>query len=157
MTNLGKATLKVGLTVGFTLGAIVSLVGCADQADDAENHLLYGVASVNGVGSLNGVYATNGVITANGMNSNNGITTVNGMTTANSVQSANGISTNNGMNTNNGISSTNGLITTDAGRKVIGYMVRCALPAGHNITKGPYTFYGGLGLCPNWEWGDVHN
>src|SRR5262252_1646553 len=145
MTNLGKTTLKVGLTVGFTLGAIVGLVGCADQADDAENHELFGVNANNGVITNNGVYTGNGIITNNGITTNNGVMT------------GNGVSTGNGVQTINGISDSSGYITTDAGRKVLGYLIRCALPSGHNVSKAGYTFYGGLGLCPNWEWNDVHN
>jgi len=155
MTSLGKTTLKVGLTVGFTLGAIVGLVGCADQTEDAENHELFGVNANNGVITNNGVYTGNGVITSNGINSVNGITTANGITSANGVMTGNGVSTANGVNTINGISDTSGWITSDPGRKALGYLVRCALPAGHNINKAGYTFYGGLGLCPAWEYGSI--
>ncbi|HMF41186.1 MAG TPA: hypothetical protein VKQ32_10840 [Polyangia bacterium] len=155
MTNLGKTTLKVGLTVGFTLGAIVGLVGCADQADDAENHELFGVNANNGVITNNGVYTGNGVITSNGINSANGINSSNGIVSNNGVMTGNGVSTLNGVNTTNGISDSSGYITTDAGRKVLGYLIRCALPSGHNITKAGYTFYGGLGLCPAWENGSI--
>src|SRR4029077_1947737 len=55
----------------------------------------------------------------------------------------------------NGLSETSGLITTDAGRKVISYLIRCALPSGHSITKAGYTFQGDIGLCPQWEYGPI--
>ena len=49
-------------------------------------------------------------------------------------------------------------MTTAAGRTTISYLVKCALPAGHSITKKDqygtsYTFAGALGLAPNWETG----
>ena len=63
----------------------------------------------------------------------------------------------NGLSSANGLSPTTGLITTADGRKTIEYLVRCALPAGHKITKTysgvTYTFAGGIGLAPEWETG----
>src|SRR5213078_1930633 len=98
MSSLGKTTLKVGLTVGFTLGAIVGLVGCADQTEDVENHEMFGVGTWNGVITTNGIYTGNGVITSNGINSINGINTTNGITSQNGIMSSNGVSTLNGVN-----------------------------------------------------------
>ena len=55
----------------------------------------------------------------------------------------------------NGLSGSNGLITTTEGRNTISYIVRCALPAGHSITKTyngtTYTFAGSLGVGAGWE------
>jgi hypothetical protein len=46
-------------------------------------------------------------------------------------------------------------MTTDPGRTTVSYLVRCALPAGHSITKvvagTSYTFAGQLGMAPEWE------
>ena len=55
----------------------------------------------------------------------------------------------------NGLS-LNGLMSTDGGRKVSEYLVRCALPPGHNVIKQDqygksYTLPGQLGLAPQWE------
>ena len=51
-------------------------------------------------------------------------------------------------------------MTTDAGRKTIAYLVKCALGAGDTLVKRDqygtqYTFNGGMGLCPQWKWGGV--
>jgi hypothetical protein len=47
-------------------------------------------------------------------------------------------------------------MTTTLGRITVGYLVRCALPLGHTITKKDqngtsYTFAGLIGVAPNWE------
>ena len=49
-------------------------------------------------------------------------------------------------------------MTSTTGRTQITYLVRCALPAGHSITKKDdkgisYTFQGLLGMAPEWETG----
>ena len=51
-------------------------------------------------------------------------------------------------------------MTTDAGRKTIAYLVRCALASNDTLTKRDqngtqYTFPGGMGLCPQWKNGGV--
>jgi cellulase/cellobiase CelA1 len=56
----------------------------------------------------------------------------------------------------NGLSSTVGLMTTAAGRNTVGYLVRCALPAGASLIKKDqygvsYTFPGALGFAPEWQ------
>jgi hypothetical protein len=74
--------------------------------------------------------------------------------------SANGLSSANGLMSANGLSSANGLMTTDAGRKTITYLVRCALASNDTLVKQDqygttYTFGGGLGLCPAWKTGGI--
>lgn len=174
MTNLGKATLKVGLTVGFTLGAIVGLVGCADETEDGlqgthdlavegtngfsgSNGLVAtnGFNGANGFNGVNGFNGSNGFFGVNGLNATNGFYGANGLTATNGFMGVNGLSATNGLNATNGLSATNGMITTDNGRKAIAYLTKCALPAGHVITKGSYSFQGGYGLCPEWEYRGV--
>ena len=51
-------------------------------------------------------------------------------------------------------------MTTDGGRKTIGYLVKCALRADDTLVKRDqngtqYTFPGGMGLCPQWKYGGV--
>ena len=51
-------------------------------------------------------------------------------------------------------------MTTDAGRKTVAYMTRCALSAGDSLIKKDqngvsYTFPGGIGLCPAWKNGGI--
>jgi hypothetical protein len=100
------------------------------QADDGA------LTSVNGF-SMNGM-------TMNGM-------TMNGMT-------INGFSMNgmtlNGLTTNG--FSMNGLMSSDSGRMLLTYIVKCALPDNRTITKydqygKPYPLQGHLGLAPGWE------
>jgi hypothetical protein len=48
------------------------------------------------------------------------------------------------------------LMATAEARTAVGYLVRCALPAGRSITKrapdgAAYTFHGLIGLAPAWE------
>ena len=50
-------------------------------------------------------------------------------------------------------------MTTDAGRKTVAYLVRCALASNDTLVKQDqndvaYTFAGGLGLCPHWKYGE---
>jgi hypothetical protein len=47
-------------------------------------------------------------------------------------------------------------MSSDGGRKLLEYIVKCALPDGHNLYKtdqygNPYTLHGYLGLAPGWE------
>lgn len=56
------------------------------------------------------------------------------------------------------LTATSTLLSTAAGRATASYLVRCALPAGHSITKVAadgqrHTFHGQLGLAPEWESG----
>src|ERR1044071_6610304 len=115
--------LKRTVRVGLALGAFAGFVGCAEQTDDAQGSHEFGIEESNGVLPANGVIAMNGV---------NG---VNGIVGANGVMSANGVSSVNGMKAVNGISETSGYVTTDAGRKTLTYLVRCALNANDSLTK----------------------
>jgi len=162
MNASAKRTIRLGLTVGLSLGAIVGIVGCAEQMDDTEGNNA-AVASENGF-NLNGFqingFNTNG-FTMNGFGSNgftlNGSTT-NGFTlngfgmngfnlngfnlngfntngwTSNGFQ-LNGFSLNGLENTGGGLSSTSGLMTTAGGREFVKYMVKVAYPAGARLTK----------------------
>jgi hypothetical protein len=133
--NSVRGKRRLGITVGLSLGALVGVVGCGEMADAGadEGEREFGLASLNGLVSINGLSSTNGLSSINGLSSTNGLASI------------------------NGLSSTNGLITTSAGRSTIAYLVKCAVPAGHNIVKNyngtNYTFGGGLGLAPSWEFG----
>src|ERR1041385_5116916 len=143
--------VKRAVHVGVALGAIVGLVGCTDETEDAQGSHEFGVEE------------TNGVLPANGVIAMNGVNSVNGIIGANGVMSANGVSSINGMFAVNGVSEMSGYITTDAGRKTLTYLVRCALNSNDSLTKVDrsvtpnvsYTFAGGLGLCPEWKNGGV--
>jgi hypothetical protein len=54
-----------------------------------------------------------------------------------------------------------GEITTSAGRNTLSYLIKCALPAGHSITKVyngvSYSFPGQLGVGAAWETGACNN
>jgi len=152
MDTLTKTTLKVGIKVGLTLGAIVGLVGCAEMSEDADGSDEYAVQSTNGLNGLNG-------LSLNGLNGLNGLTALNGLTGLNGL-SLNGLSALNGLNAVHGLAETGGFMTTDPGRKTIAYLVRCALASNDTLVKRDqngteYTFAGGLGLCPQWKNGGV--
>jgi hypothetical protein len=158
MNDQGRTTLKVGLTVGLSLGAIVALVGCDDQMSTDESTGRAPVESENGL-SGNGLSA-NG-LSLNGL-SLNGLS-LNGL--SGNGLSGNGLSGNglsgNGLSLNglsgNGLSG-NGLMTTDGGRQVVQYIAKCALPSGHSLVyhdqyNTNYTYPGLLGVAPEWETG----
>jgi hypothetical protein len=142
--NLGCKTVRIGLTVGLSLGAIVGLAGCSEQTGGEETDSLAGIQSENGL-SMNGL-SMNG-LSMNGL-SMNGLS-MNGL-------SMNGLSMN-GLSMN-GLSTTSGLMTTNGGREITKYMVKCALPSGHQYATQdqngyPYTYQGSLGVAPEWETG----
>jgi hypothetical protein len=86
----------------------------------------------------------------------NGLSMINGLSLTNGLGNGNGLSMLNGLSSTTGLSSNNGLMTTTLGRITVSYLVRCALPLGHTITKKDqngtsYTFAGLIGVAPNWE------
>jgi hypothetical protein len=88
----------------------------------------------------------------------NGLPAINGLSTQNGLGTQNGLSTQNGLGTQNGLKDGSSLMSTDAGRKTVSYLVKCALPANRSITKKDqygrsYTFTGALGVAPTWETG----
>jgi hypothetical protein len=90
--------------------------------------------------------------------SQNGLPAINGLNTHNGLNTQNGLSIQNGLNTQNGLTDGIGLMATAAGRTTVSYLVKCALPANHSITKKDqygtsYKFTGLLGVAPSWESG----
>ena len=170
MNASSRRILRLGITAGLSLGAIVGLVGCAEQSDDAGAIEAAAVESANGF-TLNG-FTING-FTLNGFSLNgftlNGMSlngfTLNGMSM--NGMSMNGFALNgmtmNGMTINGlevaggGLSSTNGLMTTDGGREIVKYMVKCAYPANTTFTayngSTRYDFPGSLGVAPELKTG----
>jgi hypothetical protein len=133
-----RLTLGMGLAVGLSLGVVG--LGCNEMSDGAPTPMGTSITSENGL-SMNGL-SMNG-LSMNGL-SMNGLS-MNGL-------SMNGLSMN-GLATASGLSSTSGLMTTDGGREVVKYMVKCALPAGQSLTKqdalgNSYTFTGAIGIAP---------
>ena len=64
----------------------------------------------------------------------------------------------NGLNSVNGLAAGAGLMTSDAGRKTVSYLVRCALAAGDTLVKqdhngNNYTYAGQIGLAPQYKTG----
>ena len=55
MNATAKRTLRLGFTVGLSLGAIVGLVGCSEMADDGEGSSDHAVESINGLNGVNGL------------------------------------------------------------------------------------------------------
>src|SRR4029078_7935312 len=182
MNASAKRTIRLGLTVGLSLGAIVGIVGCSDEMDQvgvdeaaalqSENGFNFNGFAFNGFNfngfSFNG-FSYNGMnfngMSFNGMNYNgmsykgmsyNG-SAVNGPPTHRRPVSDTGMSFN-GLSTSGGLASASGLMTPEGGRQFINYMVKIAYPAGHSLTKTdqygvPYTFQGSLGVAAEVECG----
>ena len=115
-----------------------------------------GLQAVNGLNGANGLASVNGMNGVNGLNGVNGFNGVNGWKDDNGLQAVNGLNAANGLQAVNGLASAKGLMTTDAGRKTVSYMVRCALAAGDTLVKqdqngANYTFAGGIGLAPQYK------
>jgi hypothetical protein len=96
--------------------------------------------------------------TENGLHLNNGLHLEDDTPLLNGLAVGFGLSTISGLSTEVGLSSVAGFVTTEAGRKLVQYLVECALPVGHSITKyvllqGTFTFEGRVGLAPEWETG----
>ncbi|HET6283843.1 MAG TPA: hypothetical protein VFH73_23010, partial [Polyangia bacterium] len=77
-------------------------------------------------------------------------------TDENGLSSINGLSSVNGLSSINGLSSVNGLMTSFDGRLNVKYLVKCALPAGHQLKKQDQfgvwnTFDGAMGMGTGWE------
>src|SRR6185295_8651253 len=88
----------------------------------------------------------------------NGLSLINGLSMLNGLSMVNGLSMLNGLSMVNGLAPGVGIMTSTSGRQTISYMVRCALPLGHAVTKTddkgvPYTFLGQIGVAPEWESG----
>jgi hypothetical protein len=88
----------------------------------------------------------------------NGLQMINGLTMTNGLQMINGLTMTNGLS-GQGLESNSDFVNSEDGRMTIAYMVRCALPANHSITKQDqdgvsYTFPGQIGVAPEWENGE---
>jgi hypothetical protein len=93
----------------------------------------------------NGIFLSNGLNLPNGMNLGNGTSLSNGMNLGNGVDLANGMNLGNGLNLGNGITGPyyappagSGLeqwidVSPPARKKVLRYLVECALPAGVEV------------------------
>ncbi len=132
--------------LAVSLALASSLTGCepgsdTQAADSSESEL----ASQNGLSMLNGLSLTNG-LSGNGL-SGNGL-------------SGNGLSGNgllmDPLNGTKALTSTSTLMNSTSGRSLVSYIVKCALPSGHSITKKDtggtsYTYPGLIGTAPEWE------
>jgi hypothetical protein len=81
----------------------------------------------------------------------------NGLSSRNGLASRNGLSTRNGL-ANDGIANAEGNVNTPEGRSLLAYLVACALPEGHSVTKSDdqsnlWRFDGHLGMGAGWEYG----
>src|SRR3954464_14957177 len=119
-----------------SLALAAALTGCQprDQQDDGASSASE-LSSQNGLSLLNGLSLTNG-LSGNGL-SGNGL-------------SGNGLSGNglimDALNAS-GLTASTYLMNNASGRSTVSYLVRCALPTGHSITKqdatgASYTFAG---------------
>jgi hypothetical protein len=131
---------------------------------------LNGLNGHNGLNGQNGLWASNGLQGANGLGSINGMQGVNGFQGSNGfggvngwkddngLQATNGLNVVNGLQGTNGLSAQNGYMTSEHGRMIVQYLVRCALASGDSLVKqdqngNNFTYQGGLGLAPSWKTG----
>jgi hypothetical protein len=144
MRQLVKGRPGRNKVVWLSLGALAGMVGCKLPAEEPDVAVQAALLAENGM-SMNGM-SMNGM-SMNGM-SMNGMS-MNGM-------SMNGLSVM-GLSMN-GLSSTSGLMTTNGGRNIVKYMIKCALPSGHayvghDQNGNSYTYAGSIGTSPEWETG----
>ena len=144
MTNTSKKTTWLAASLALAS----ALIGCQPAASNDENgnSVESELVATNGLSMINGLSLTNG-LSGNGL-SGNGLSG-NGLKGQALVVNALG---------GTGLSSSTFLMNSAEGRNTLTYLVRCALPANHSITKtdstgASYTFAGGIGLTPEWETG----
>jgi hypothetical protein len=92
------------------------------------------------------------------LSSENGLKAINGMKVNNGLASGNGLNISASLKTSAGLNNGSGLMASVDGRTTVAYLVRCALPAGHAISKldaegDVHTYAGQIGLAPEWESG----
>ena len=134
--------------IAASLALASALIGCQPETDtQPANSSESELATQNGLAMLNGLSLTNG-LSGNGL-SGNGL-------------SGNGLSGNgllmDALTSTTAFSSTSTLMSSTSGRSLVSYIVKCALPANHNVTKKDsggtsYTFAGLIGTAPEWETG----
>src|SRR6185312_15038999 len=61
-----KRSIKLGIRVGLSLGAIVGLVGCSAEQDDIMGSDDPALSAVNGLSGINGLSGSNGLSGING-------------------------------------------------------------------------------------------
>jgi hypothetical protein len=143
MESLQTTKRTTGLAAALAFATVFA--GCqAPQANDDGSAAESELVATNGLTMLNGLTMTNG-LSGNGL-SGNGLSG-NGLTAQALV--VNPLST-------TGLTSSTYLMNSAAGRNTLSYLIRCALPANHSITKtdsngSSYTFAGGIGVSPEWE------
>jgi hypothetical protein len=143
MTDTTKKTtwLAASLALASALAGCQAGVDGDQSAPSTESELV----SANGLSMLNGLSLTNG-LSGNGL-SGNGL-------------SGNGLSGNgllmDALSGTKAMASTSTLMNSASGRTLVSYIVKCALPSGHSITKKDsggtsYSFPGAVGTAPEWE------
>jgi hypothetical protein len=143
MTTTSKKTTWLAASLALASALIGCQPGSSETYDDTgESELV----ATNGLSMLNGLSLTNG-LSGNGL-SGNGLSG-NGLKGQALVVSP---------LASTGLTSSTYLMNSADGRSTLSYLVRCALPTGHSITKtdstgASYTFAGGIGLTPQWETG----
>ena len=145
MTDPTKKTtwLAASLALASALAGCQAGLDGDESAPSAESEL----ASANGLSLLNGLSLTNG-LSGNGL-SGNGL-------------SGNGLSGNgllmDALSGTKAMASSSTLMNSASGRTLVSYIVKCALPLDHSITKKDsggtsYSFAGTVGTAPEWETG----
>jgi hypothetical protein len=147
----GSSIAGIGMGIGLVLAASACMV---------EDHGAGGTSSSeHGLVASNGMEADNGLYADNALRFDDGILLEDGQSLDHGLAAGHGLSVAHGLATEAGLSSTTGFLTAEAGQELVRYLVECALPLGHGITKidpirgGTITFDGIVGLSPAWETG----
>ncbi len=153
-----KRSIQVASFHGTALvgvGILLVASACVVEGDGAggTSSSEHGLVASNGMQVDNGLYADNGLLFGNDVLLQDGESVSHGLAVDH------GLSIEHGLATEAGLSSTTGFLTSAAGQELVRYLVECALPLGHGITKsdpirgGTISFDGFVGLAPEWETG----
>jgi hypothetical protein len=147
--------IGAGVGIGLCIGLVMMASACAieDQGAGGTASREHGLVASNGMQADNGLYADNA------LRFDDGVLLQDGESLSHGLAAGHGLSVAHGLATEAGLSSTTGFLTSEAGQELVRYLVECALPLGHGITKSDpmdgdtITFDGIVGLAPEWETG----
>jgi hypothetical protein len=151
--SIRVASFHRSMITGICIAMATSACVIEDDGAGSTSSSEHGLVASNGMQVANGLYADNGLRFAGG------VLLQDGESMSHGLARDHGLSVEYGLATEQGLSSTTGFLTSEAGQELVRYLVECALPLGHGITKndpirgGTITFDGFVGLSSQWETG----
>jgi hypothetical protein len=132
------------LSHAIGVAAVVTLAACGmDSSLEIDN-----TSTMN---ETRGLVVSNGLALSNGLAVSNGLQLRNGVSLKKGLVETTGISIGSGLSSESGVGADSLLLTSSAGRELLKYLVECALPAGDTISKQGTTYFGAVGLAPEWK------